>query len=375
MKRLTLFTLALSLLLTPLAIAQNDYIGYAQTKKGEEEPIPENVRAVIKKNAKKIVGVRWGDYSGKKIRVGILEADNQSSVASYSWAGGAYSADVMQVPINGIEALLTDAMAKSGRFTVLARTEELDALLDEQDLGESGRIAKPSAAKVGNVLGAEYLVQVVVNSYEPNVSGKKVGLGGVSRKLRAIGGARVGKNKSYVQMTFKIVDAETSEIVASEVIEATISEMGFGVGGGGWGRGGALGGFLSSYSKTPIGQAVMAAVNVGVIELVQQVGNLPTSGSVVKVDPDKAIVNLGQGAVEVGDMLTAVTMGEEFIDPDTGLSLGAEEEEIGTLKVSSVKEKYCEVTAVGFDLSQLERGDKVVSTSEPAPLKFGPAWK
>jgi hypothetical protein len=235
-------------------------------------------------------------------------------------------------------------------------------------------VAQPSAAKIGQVLGAQYLVQVVVNSYQPDVGGKKVGLGGFSRKLRGIGRAKVGKNKSYVQMTFKLINAETSEVVASEVVEATISDMNFGFGGAGWGAAGVLGGFLSSYSKTPIGQAVMAATNIGVLEMIKQVGNLPLTGSVVKVEAGTAIVNLGEGAVTEGETLTAVTMGEDFVDPETGLSLGADEEEIGTLKVVDVKEKYSLVEAVGFDISQLSRGDQVRGNSKPQPLQFGPPW-
>ena len=119
---------------------------------------------------------------------------------------------------------------------------------------------------------------------------------------------------------------------------------------------------------------VRDAVNIGVIELVKQVGNLPLTGSVVKVEAARVIVNLGQGTVETGELLTAVSQGEDFVDPETGLSLGAEEEEIGTLKVMSVKEKYCYAEAVGFDLSALSRGDKVLSGADPTPLRFGPPW-
>lgn len=354
--------------------AYADYVAYAQTKKGEELPLPENARAIVKKNAKKLVGVRWGEYKGKKIRIGVLEADNDSGVVSYAWAGGAYSAESQQVPINGIDSLLADALTKTNRFTILTRNAELDSVLDEQDLGDTGRVAKPSAAKIGQVLGAQYLVQIVVNSYQPNIGGKKVGLGGFSRKLKALGGAKVGKNKSYVQMTFKLINAETSEIVASEVVEATISDMSIAFGGAGGGTSGVLAGFLSHYSQTPIGQAAMAAINIGVLELIKQVGNLPLTGSVVKVDAGKAIVNLGAGTVKEGETLIAVSMGEEFIDPETGLSLGADEEELGTLKVVDVKDKYCYVEAIGFDISQLSRGDQVRSSAKPEPLQFGPSW-
>jgi len=360
------------------SMAQADYVAYAINKKGEETPMPENGKAIVKKNAKKVVGLRWGEYAGKRIRIGVMEADNKSGAASYHYSGpggeASYSSGYEQVPVNGIDALLTDALTKTGRFRVLTRTE-LNEVLDEQDLGDSGRVAKPSAAKIGKVLGAQYLVQVVVNSYEANVGGKKAGLGGFSRKLKAFGGVKGGKNKSYVQLTFKLIDAETSEIMASEVVEGTITELSLDMSGVGWGGAGALGGFLSGYSKTPIGQAVMAVINIGVFELVKQVGNLPMTGTVVKVEDSRVIVNLGADAVQTGDELKAVSQGEEFVDPETGLSLGADEEDIGILKVTDVKEKYCYAVPLGFETSRLSRGDKVLSSNPPAPLTYGPAWK
>ena len=354
-----------------------DYVAYAVNKNDGEVPLPADAKEIVKKNAKKLVEVRWGDYSGNKIRVGVMEADNQSGAASYHYSGPGGEAEFTsgneQVPVNGIDALLTDVLAKTGRFRVLTRTE-LNDVLDEQDLGDSGRVAKPSAAKIGQVLGAEYLIQVVVNSYEANVGGRKGGIGGISRKLKVLGGVKGGKNKSYVQLTFKLIDAETTEIIASQVVEGTITDMSLDLGGVGWGAGGALGGFLSGYSKTPIGQAVMATINIGVFEIVKQLGNLPMTGSVVKIEDNRVIVNLGSGAVEAGDELMAVSQGEEFVDPETGLSLGAEEEDIGTLKVTEVKDKYCYAVPVGFDASRLTRGDKVLSARPPAPLEYGPAW-
>lgn len=364
------------LLLCATSVAYADYVAYAVTKQGEEVPLPEHPEQIIAKNAKKLVQVRWGDYAGRKIRVGVLEADNQSGVGSYRYHsahGDSYEGGFNEVPVNGIDALLTDALTKTGRFRVLTRTE-LGEVLDEQDLGASDRVAKPSAAKTGQVLGAEYLIQVVVNSYEANIGGKKGGLGGFSRKLRAVGGIKGGKNKSTVQMTFRLIDAETSEVVASDVVSGTISELNLDLGGVGWGGAGALGGFLGAYAKTPIGQAVLATVNVGVFGLVKQVGNLPTSGSVIKIDGDQVMVNLGAGVVNPGDRLMASSKGEEIIDPDTGLSLGSEDEQIGALEVTSVKEKFCYARPVGFEASRLTRGDRVVSTAAAATLEYGPAW-
>jgi len=277
-----------------------------------------------------------------------------------------------QVPVNGIEAMITDVMQQTGRFRMVERNS-VDEVLAEQNLADSGRVSKPSGAKIGKILGAQYLVQAVVTSYEPDFSKKKGGLGGITRGF--LGGAKLGKNKSMVGLNFRLIDAETSEILFTKQVDVIVSSTDIDLGGIGWGGGGALGGFFSSASKTPIGQAVMAGCNMGVYELVKQIGNKPAEGSVVKADAGEVYINLGGDAVSEGDIFQAVAKGEELIDPETGLSLGGEEEVIGTLRIVSVKEKYSVAQPQGFDGSNLKAGDKVVSTKEARPLEFAPSWQ
>ena len=50
-----------------------------------------------------------------------------------------------------------------------------DRALGEQDLASSGRVAAPSGAATGQVLGAEILVQVVITDYEEKTSGSTTG--------------------------------------------------------------------------------------------------------------------------------------------------------------------------------------------------------
>jgi len=323
--------------------------------------------------------MRWGEYAGPQSRVAVLEVDNTSDAGTFTVTGPGgevYSAAnfdyAQQVPVNGIEAMITDAMQRSGRFRMVER-EFLGAVLDEQNLGDSSRVSQPSAAKIGKVLGAQYLVQAVVTSYEPEFKKKKGGLGGITKGL--LGGAKVGTSKSLVGMNFRLIDAETSEILFTKQVDVEMTARQFDLGGAGWGSGGALGGFLSSYSKTPIGQGVMAAVNIGVYELVKQIGNAPVEGSVVKVDEGKVYLNLGEDALSPGDKLTAVVMGEELIDPDTGLSLGGEAEAIGTLQVVSVSEKFSIAEALNCDVSRLGRGDKLIPVKDAAPLQFAAGWE
>ena len=76
-------------------------------------------------------------------------------------------------------------------------------------------------------------------------------------------------------------------------------------------------------------------------------------------------------------ILAGQLAGEELVDPETDLSLGGDDELLGTLKVKSVKEKYCIADSADFDLSRLQRGDPIFTldlelpgrchTTAPAP--------
>ena len=169
-------------------------------------------------------------------------------------------------------------------------------------------------------------------------------VGGAAGAL--LGGVGFKSKKSMIGMNFRLIDSTTSEVIFTKQVESIISQSGLSFGGIGGGGGGILGGFMSSYTKTPIGQAVLAAINKGVYDLVKQVGAAPVSGSVIKVSGSKIYINIGEGGVTKGDTLTVMSVGEELIDPDTGISLGAEEEELGSIKVSSVKEKFSIAKAV-----------------------------
>ena len=139
-------------------------------------PLPERIDEI---QAKHLLNVEWGDFAGKKTRVGVLEVDNNSSASTYKVtdsSGNTYESEWNvgggTVPVNGIEAIVTDTMNRTGRFRLVERAA-LGDVLGEQDLATSGRVAKPSAAATGQVLGAEILVQVVITDYEENTSGKR----------------------------------------------------------------------------------------------------------------------------------------------------------------------------------------------------------
>ena len=320
--------------LLPLSAGASEYIAYAVANgRSIPLPAPSDLSDV---NTLYLVDVDWSQYNGPKTRVAVSKVDNTSNMRSYSYSNSdGYSSDVsfayQSVPVNGIEAMITDVMHRTGRFRMVER-QAIGNVLQEQDFGASGRVAQPSAAKIGNVLGAEYLIEVVITSYEPGVAGNNVNVGALASGTRLgglLGNVHVGSKTSIIGMNFRLIDATTSEVIFTNQVDREIKDSGIGFGAARFGSSNAMGGFMNQYSKTPIGQAVTAAINEGVYDLIAQIGARPSSGAVVKADAKGVYLNMGAGQVQVGDRLSVVRPGEALIDPTTGLSLGSEETEVG----------------------------------------------
>ncbi len=174
----------------------------------------------------------------EKPRIGVLRFTNQTSAGWWSASVG-----------NELTDMLVSELVSTKAFQVLER-KELDAVLTEQDLGNSGRISAATKAKMGNIKGAKYIVAATVSSYEEKTSG---GGGGIS-----VGGLSLGghKDKTYIACDLKVVDTETGEIVDTRTIEAESSGVGLG-GGLSVGNVSLHGG---GFDRTPAGKAIRACV-------------------------------------------------------------------------------------------------------------------
>ena len=170
--------------------------------------------------------------------LGVSEFRNDTA-ASW-WYGGAG---------HDLAAMLTNELAAMEKFKIVERAK-LDAVLDEQDLADSGRISKSTGAKIGKLTGAKYLVFATVSAFETDVKGTG---GGLSFRGISVGGK---KEDAYLAVDLRVVDTTTGEVAFSKTIEGRASGGGMSVG---FYRGG-LGGNLDKYEKTPTGKAIRGAV-------------------------------------------------------------------------------------------------------------------
>jgi len=174
----------------------------------------------------------------EKPRIGVAEFRNDTSAAW--WYGGAG---------NDLSSMLTNELATSEKFRVVERSK-LEHVLSEQDLGASGRVSKGSAAKVGKLTGAQYLVMGTVSAYEENTAG---GGGGLNFHGFSVGGH---KQDAYMAVDLRVVDTTTGEVAFTRTVEARSSSYGM----HGAGYVGGLSGGLGKYEKTPAGKAIRACL-------------------------------------------------------------------------------------------------------------------
>jgi curli biogenesis system outer membrane secretion channel CsgG len=175
--------------------------------------------------------------AGKPV-LAVTEFRNDTSAAW--WYGGVGS---------DLAGMLTNELAGTGKFKMVER-DKLDAVLDEQDLADSGRVSKKSGAKIGKLTGAQYLVVATLTAFESDVKGTG---GGLSFRGISVGGK---KEDAYMAVDLRVIDTTTGEIEFTRTIEARASSGGLAVG---VYRGG-FGGNLSKYEKTPTGKAIRAVI-------------------------------------------------------------------------------------------------------------------
>lgn len=265
--------------------------------------------------------VSYPPYSGPKKRIAVLGFDNK---VGNRWWDRSWNVEERLT-----EMVITELM-KTNRFIVVERGA-LDEVLKEQDLGESGRVRQETAARVGEVLGAQVLVKGAITEFIEKESG---GMGGI-----AIAGIGIGGKSStgHVAMDMRLIDSTTGQVLQSSRAEGKITSSS--IGGIGFFHGVAFGG--STYKNTALGKATREAVTSAVRFVVENMESRPWEGRVVKVEGNRLYVNGGANMnLTGGSLFTVYAKGEDLIDPDTGLSLGSALNRSGIVRLVQVEEKF-----------------------------------
>jgi curli biogenesis system outer membrane secretion channel CsgG len=177
-------------------------------------------------------------FAAEKPRIGVLRFTNHTHAGWWGYTSG-----------TELQDMLIAELASTKAFRVLER-QELDKVLSEQKLSESGLVEESTRIRPGRIKAAKYLVAATVSSFQENTSGDE---GGVNIMGFRVGGA---KKTAYMAVDLKVINTETGEIADTRTVEATSSS-------GGLRLSGSLvvfGGNLGKEEKTPVGKAIRSCI-------------------------------------------------------------------------------------------------------------------
>lgn len=267
----------------------------------------------------------------------------------------------------GMSALMVKRIAQGGKFTVVERNK-VGTVLKEQDFGASGRVKKGTQARIGQIRGADFTIMGDVVVFGRDDRRRSGAVGVMVPGAGGVGGLKNNEGKAVVVLNFRMVDNESSEIVmAGEARgESKRSSRGglAGVFAGGVGVGGGVDFTAANFAETIIGEAVIDACDKLAAQVNAQAGGvagarqIDIEGRVAAVEGGSVYINVGSSAgVQVGDTFAVSRIVKEVKDPVTKEVLDVVTAPLGTLQITTVRERIAIGAFTGGQPPQV--GDRV----------------
>lgn len=243
------------------------------------------------------------DYMGPKARIAVTRFVDKSAKGPSSGQIG-----------DGMAEMLANALFATNRFIVLERLST-GYVIAEQDFGQSGRVRPETAPRIGEIEGADILVEGTITEFEPGKSGTTPT---VEAPLPGQYGASLSLSgmitTSHVALIVKMIDVHTGRWLASEQVEGKATDLGLSTNYGG----GKMSGALSVFANTSMEKAIRISINGSVKAIVAKtpanyyrVGATPQAASPVRITQvTKPVENLRDGPG--GKIIGKATQGASF---------------------------------------------------------------
>jgi len=275
-------------------------------------------------------GAPTPSFAQAKIRVAIWDFENHSDTATFADKVGPAAR-------NQIDTEFSEDKTLSSKFSVVER-DKLNLVLKEQNLAATGAVDPATAAKVGRLLGVQYIILGAVDKFSINNTA-----GGIS--AFGVGGNLV---QADATINLRFIDATTAERVISVSADGEVKKGGGVVRGTNLSRDAEFGIANEAIQKAAKAVVAKLVTNDYMARVSKAAGSGALEGKIIKVEGDKAWINLGASSgVKVGDSFNVINVGEALIDPDTGKKLGADERQIGAGSVVEVQDMFAIMNITG----------------------------
>lgn len=248
----------------------------------------------------------------------------------------------------GILAMFTKRLAEQGKFRIVERSN-IKKVMAEQDFGASNRVKQGSQARLGRITGADAILMGTIVTFGRDDNRKSIGGFGVGP--RALGRLKIktGEDKAVVVISFRLVDAETSEVIATGEArgESSRKQSGLDVGALVNRGGGAASVDMTSanFGQTIIGEATMGSVDKLAAELNANEGkiqsrNLDIESRIAEVVGQQIYLSAGTfDGVNKCDRFEIHKIVKEVKDPVTKDVIDMVTEKVGDYVATEVRDR------------------------------------
>jgi len=190
------------------------------------------------------------------------------------------------------EALIKLFVQRSGCFTLVDRGKGFEMAQQERALAAGGGLQGGSNIGGGQIKAADYILVPDITSKNANSGGTNVGglLGGFAGAIVS----NISISSKTADVILSVTNVRTSEQQAIAEGHGDKTDIGFGVGGAGFGGGVFGGAGVSNYANTAIGQVVTLAYIDAYSELVGEMGGLSDNA---KADAPQRTVTMSRPGV------------------------------------------------------------------------------
>jgi len=222
-----------------------------------------------------------------------------------------------------IQTAIETAIVQSGKYTLMERGR-LDELLSEQGKSASGLVA--GSGEIGGFEGIDYLIYGRVTN---------VGLSAKNMLL-------LQQCEASFAIDIRVVDIQSGEIRLTKNVSASDDV--------------ATAGAEENPCKGVTFASLSGLADSAAREIVEAMSQALFPVKLARVSEDEVYLNYGEGFLGKGELLKVTSMGEGFLDPDTGEMLGAEETLIAIVQVESLRAKYS-IASIILQNGDLNVGD------------------
>ena len=243
---------------------------------------------------------------------------------------------------HGFRAKVEELLTQGRRFGVLDRKRP-EVYEAEKQILASGDVDVGERARLGRVMGADYLVYGTID---------RVAIENETRVIRATG-ERIDRSHGATKVRFTVLAAATRQVKWSSAI--TLDRR-----------------LPPGLRPEAAAEALLEEVAVRMVDELTE--NIYPPRVTEVLAPGQFVVNRGGNTVEPGSVFEVFALGRWLLDPDTGERLDQLETSVGIARIVTVKPKYsiAELISEVVDLSRgmvLRRRQAMPEEASRAPTR------